>query len=227
MARAVQRLVAGGDVAMQISRVTCEMLRPVPIDRVTVRVRTEKRGRKVALMHAQLLARDEVCIDARVALVRAETVLVSAIAHQQADPTTPNPSTFPAFGFPFFSWSEGYHTAVELRLVRGPFGAGTAAMWMRPRIPLVHGETATGAQHAMVCADAGSGVTLGVDITRNTFVNADLTVHLLREPAGPWILLDGATWLNADAGRGLAETRLSDECGLVGRAQQSLVLQQR
>ena len=77
-----------------------------------------------------------------------------------------------------------------------------------------------------VPADSGNGISAALDFARYVFVNADLTINLLRRPIGEWICVDARTLL-APNGCGLAESQLFDEVGLVGRATQSLAVRQR
>ena len=58
------------------------------------------------------------------------------------------------------------------------------------------------------------------------FVNPDLTINLLRPPRGEWICVDARTLLGPGGG-GLAEARLFDTFGLVGRSTQSLNVRAR
>jgi hypothetical protein len=217
--RAAERLLP----EMRVARVTCEMLKPVPLARVMVKAEIEKAGRKSALVRAHVIADERVCIDARIALVRREPIPevvrthdVDVVALAESAP----------FVFPFFSWPVGYHTAVELKLARGVFGTGKTAFWMRQRGALVAGEEPSGAQRVAVVADAGSGITLAIDTRTHTCLNSDLTIHMFDDPRGEWILLDGRTWIGPE-GRGLAETRVSDERGVVGRGLQTLVVERR
>ena len=69
-----------------------------------------------------------------------------------------------------------------------------------------------------------TGVVL--DFRKWTFINADLTISLARQPVGEWILLDGETWVGPE-GAGLATARLGDSQGYFGRAVQSLVVARR
>jgi Thioesterase-like superfamily len=59
-----------------------------------------------------------------------------------------------------------------------------------------------------------------------SFLNADLTVSMAREPVGEWILLDAESWIGPE-GAGLAMARLADEGGYFGRVVQSLVIEKR
>ncbi|WP_354245264.1 hypothetical protein [Bradyrhizobium sp. LA2.1] len=65
-----------------------------------------------------------------------------------------------------------------------------------------------------------------LDFRAWTYINADLTVNLSRQPVGEWILLDGESWIGPD-GAGLAMSRLADRHGYFGRAVQSLVIEKR
>jgi hypothetical protein len=79
---------------------------------------------------------------------------------------------------------------------------------------------------ALVAADFGNGVSRVLDFESHLFVNTDLTVHLHREPAGEWVLLDARTRVE-EAGTGLAWSALSDERGPIGIAAQSLFVAAR
>ncbi|MEA2209837.1 MAG: hypothetical protein QOF54_2314, partial [Solirubrobacteraceae bacterium] len=70
------------------------------------------------------------------------------------------------------------------------------------------------------------GISACLPFERFLFINADLTLHLLRQPTGDWIGLDARTWLVAE-GTGTAESVLHDERGPLGRAFQTLVVQPR
>lgn len=219
LVRAAERLVPG----MEVARFFCEMLRPVPIARLRVVAEVEKAGRKVVVVRARVLADERVCLDARIGCVRVADVGAPMRTHAG---TPVSPDICAPFQFPFFTTPVGYHTAIECRVAHGAYGVGKMALWMRQRGPLVAGEEPSGAQRALVVADAGSGVSIGLDTRQFTFVNADLAVHLQRAPEGPWILMDATTWFER-SGRGLAETALSDARGFVGRAGQTLVLEAR
>jgi hypothetical protein len=94
------------------------------------------------------------------------------------------------------------------------------------RHPLVAGETPSGLQRVAVAADSGNGISAILDFHRYIFVNSDLTINLLRKAQGEWICIDARTLLGTDGG-GLAEARIFDVHGLIGRSTQSLAIRLR
>ena len=78
----------------------------------------------------------------------------------------------------------------------------------------------------MCIRDSSNGTASTLDFRAWTYINADLTVNLSRQPVGEWILLDGESWIGPD-GTGLATSRLADRHGYFGRAVQSLVIEKR
>ena len=78
----------------------------------------------------------------------------------------------------------------------------------------------------MTAADSASGVAIAVDPRRVTFVNGDLTIALHRAPGSDGNCLDAAT-TGEPHGIGLAQARLWDESGLVGRSLQTVLLEPR
>ena len=116
---------------------------------------------------------------------------------------------------------------MEYRFVSGSFlGPGPAAVWMRPRRPLVDGEEVSPLQRVLVAADSGNGVSAALDWRRWLFINVDLTVQLERLPEGEWVCLDAATRAGP-GGIGSADTLLHDARGRIGRALQTLLVSER
>src|SRR5258708_1365231 len=78
------------------------------------------------------------------------------------------------------------------------------------------------------CVLAGfcSGTPAAFGFREWSFIKADLTVGLSRQPGGEWLLLDGESWIGPD-GAGLAMWRLGDAHGYFGRAVLSLVIEKR
>ena len=210
-----------------ISRLTANLVRPVPISELTVNVTPVYVGRNAAHFSAQLLAQGK------------EVGVFTALAQRESDFTVPDglpghplplapllPDDCPVVQFPFAGRHVGYSDLVETRAARGEIFDGPCAIWFRLHHPLVSGETPSAYQRVAVAADSGNGISAILDFDRYSFVNSDLTINLLRHPVGEWICLDARTHLGSN-GCGLAESALYDVHGLIGRATQSLAVRAR
>jgi hypothetical protein len=119
----------------------------------------------------------------------------------------------------------GFWTANDVEIVAGNWTEpGPGAAWFRLRCPVVAGEPLSGAVRVAAAADFGSGVGNPLRFTHATGINADVTVVLHRHPAGEWVCLESGAWANSH-GVGMAETRLHDERGPIGRAVQTLLVE--
>lgn len=208
---------------MAVARVTVELLRPIPIAVLRVTTAVLRAGKKVQWLSADLMAAD----GALLARAYAVTMRTAELALPRKGDPLSDPIAAPAacepFAFDFFRSDVGYHTGMELRLARGRLGEGLVAMWMRMRQPLLADQAPSPLQRVMIAADSGNGVSQVLDPRRFTFVNPDLTVYLHRPPVGEWVCLDART-IPQERGIGLADTRLLDEQGPIGRSVQSLLI---
>jgi hypothetical protein len=219
LARAIEAQAPG----FVIARITVDFLLPVPIDRLAVRVETLRAGSKVQRLVARVLHGERVMAQALAALVRPGAV---AIESPSNDPALAPPEHGRPFQFPFFSEPVSYHEAMETRLVRGDWGSGRVAAWMRQRVPLVAGTPTSPLERVLVAADSGSGVSAAIEHKRFTAINADLTVSVHRPLEGEWVGMDCLS-IYEPHGVGLADTRLHDVRGPIGRALQSLLVEAR
>ncbi|HEY7147365.1 MAG TPA: thioesterase family protein [Streptosporangiaceae bacterium] len=210
------------DPRQRLSRVTVDILRPVPVGKVSLRVRTVRPGRRVALLEAVMEADGQEVLHARGWRITRPAGEVPAIGTGGTPPPIPPQGRAPDFRR---AHTDGYLSAIEWRFVTGggfrEYAEGSA--WTRPRIPLLPGEHASPMSRALLVADSGSGVAAALDPGKFQYINVDLTVVLPRDPAGDWLLLDSATTIGSD-GTGLAQTSLSDTGGWCGRAMQTLLV---
>jgi hypothetical protein len=208
---------------MLVARFTIDFLRPVPIDRLRVQIDPLRSGTKVQRVIGQLLHADRPVAHAVITLIRREAVLVQP--GSEVDPL-PSPDASRPFQFPFFREPDGYHTAMETRLARGEFGLGRVAAWMRQRIPLVPDRPPSPLERVLVAADSSSGVSAALNHRLQSAINPDLTVALSRSLEGEWVGLDSVSTYEPN-GIGLADTRICDARGTIGRVLQGLVLEAR
>ncbi len=209
-----------------IGRITIEVLRPVPLAPLTVSSEVVRPGRSVELVEAVMA---EPGAGAR-PIARAVAWRLRAddgVAALDSGPPPPGPDA--GAERPFFPTGQdvGYHTAMDYRFVEGGFTElGPARVWLRMRQPLVAGEPTSPLARVLVAADSGNGVSAALDYRRHLFINTELTVHLIREPAGEWVHLDAVTYVGPH-GVGLSETVLYDETGRLGRGAQTLLVRRR
>ena len=229
--RAIERLGGGrmgdGDgPPAQVGRITYEIVRSVPIGRVRVSAEVVRPGRRVELVEA-LLADDGGTELIRARGWRLRTDEVDFERPRGFPDAPPGPDGLEPK--PFFETGSdvGYHTSMEYGFAEGAFQEpGPATAWLRMDVGLVAGERPTPLQRLLAAADTGNGISAALDWRKYLFINVDLTVHIHRLPEGEWICLDAVT-LPERTGIGMADTRLFDERGALGRAVQTLLIAPR
>ncbi len=223
LARAIERLAAGPRRPL-LTRLSAEILAPVPVADLVVRARVVRPGRRVAWCTADLATAaepDTPLVHLHAWVMRREDDL--AVPRTPTDPAPPpgTPAPRPE------GWDPGYLDAVEWRTVAGGFGQpGPATVWTQLRVDLLAGEAPSGVQRVCAVADSGSGISALDAPARLVFVNTDLTIHLVREPDGPAVWMASTTTLDP-AGIGLARTTLGDARGELGTAAQTLFVAPR
>ena len=204
----------------RVVRVTVELRRPIALAPLRAVARSIELGRTVQRLAATLEQGDHEVARATALAVHVAAIEIPALA---ADPPPPLPDGLAPFALPLFPDRVGYDKAMDLRIARGTWGAGPVAAWLRMRVPLVDDEPPSPLVRVLCAADSGNGVSPVLDPARFTFLNADLTVNVFRPPSGEWIGLDAVSSA-MPSGLGLADARLFDEQGPIGRATQSLVV---
>jgi hypothetical protein len=212
--------------AWRLARITVDMLRPVPIAPVSVRVAAIRRGGRAQWLEATLLADDGTVLMRATGLrVRRAAIELPPAKDPPAAPL-PGPDMLEPLVFPFFPTAIGYHRAVEVRIARGEWSRTPTAAWLRLLVPLVEGREAPALANLVALADAANGVAIVLDPSRYAFINPDLAITTWRDPQGEWFGLD--THATADGGGGgLCHAVLHDGAGTLGHSVQSLLVQMR
>lgn len=224
--RAIERVAAGHGLT-HISRLTANLLRPVPIGELDIELATDYAGRNAGHFSARLMAGGkEVARFTALVQRESEVCLPQGLPGHPLPLAPRGPEESPLDIFPFASEHVGYADLVETRVAQGRLFHGPCAVWFRLRHPLLAHELPSVYQRVAVAADSGNGISAILDLKSYSFVNSDLTVNLLRRPHGEWICLDARTYLGPDGG-GLAESALYDIHGFIGRATQSLSVSRR
>lgn len=210
---------------MHITRLTIDLMRPVPLAPLAIETEVLRQGRKIQLCEVRLKAEGVLVVRATVLKIRSDSTLPLPPDVNDLPVEMPGPEQSAAEPANF---SNGpFVTGMSLRAARGRFGVpGPSAIWFRVDRPLIEGAPVSQIMRAVVAADFSNGTSAVLDFREWTFLNADLTVSLARPPVGDWILLDGESWIGPE-GAGLAMARLGDRRGYFGRAVQSLVIEPR
>lgn len=224
IARSVE-IVAGANEegGKLLTRLTLDLIRPIPMAGFRVDVEMRREGRKVATVAATLSdLNGKPCVTGSALLVApSETPdLPSApISPLKVADATPGP-------FPIQNTAHGEAAFGQFMDVRYPRGEtpdpGPTKMWMKV-MPLVEGETPSSFQRICPLADCGNATARNADLSEVGFVNPDLTIVAHRQTGADWLLSDGVSHWHGN-GIGLAEARISDEAGPVATALQSVIL---
>jgi hypothetical protein len=196
----------------------------VPVAPLTIEREVLRQGRKIQLCGVRLKADGVVVVSASVLKIKQQAAeLPPEIAPLPVDFPGPDQSMVE----PADLASSPFVRCISMRAAHGRFGQmGPGAIWFRVDRPLIAGAAVSQAMRAVVASDFTNGTSPVLDFSQWTFINADLTVSMARQPVGDWILLDGQTWIGPD-GAGLAMSRLADRQGYFGQAIQSLVIERR
>jgi hypothetical protein len=213
---------------LRIARLSFELLRPVPFAPLSITTSVIRPGRRVQELAAELHAGEQLICRARA--LRVSEVPAGLPAPGSTVGQAPMPA--PEHGTPVrFALDDADRmsfaaSAMEMRWLDDPKALGPARVWMRLRHPLLPGTRPSPLARLAATADFGNGVSAELSFEHFLFINADLSIHLQREPRGEWIGLDARTLLQS-GGIGLAESVLHDLEGPIGRAFQTLVVQPR
>lgn len=238
LARSIERVDTDTDtdtpIDWQVSRLTVELTRPVPVGReLTITTEVERPGRRVSLVASRLTDGETEVARVRALRIRNQSMPLPPETVRPLDVIPGVPDGVPTQRV---TWAVGdgpaFHThGCEHRFTEGAWDQpGPVAVWIRLRLPVVEGEVPTGVQRAAAAADFGNGVSTGLPYEGFTFINPDLTVSLVRAPVGEWIGMRTATHYGhaaASSGSGLAESELFDAEGRVGRSVQMLFIDER
>lgn len=228
LARSIQRYEDGE--RMFTARVTVELLRPVPLSPLSLRVRWERPGKRVQLVGASIEAEGvEVARATGLRIRRTKLPLPDSTLPELTAPPHHSEGRARAGVGQMSGEGIGFAThGAEHRMVEGGFDRrGPAIDWIRLNHPLVAGEPTLPLCRVVAAADFGNGISAVLSRADGfSFVNPDLSVYLHREPVGEWICLDARSQVSA-TGVGLAESALWDEQGPIGRSLQALLIDKR
>ncbi|MGH1373066.1 MAG: thioesterase family protein [Cellvibrionaceae bacterium] len=221
IARSFEHLVTD----KQLTKLSVEILRPVPLSGFYVEATIRKQGRMVTTASAKIVDKSGKLIASanslhiQVQSLRAMTSVDEVMpAFELAEPGDfPIKST--AHGLPSFS------SGIEVRYPPGEDDRpGPTLLWMRT-LPLIENEIPSPFQSLCPLADCGNGLSRNEELSDLSFMNPDITIVMHRAPKGEWLGSKSQShWQST--GIGLAQATLFDQQGAIGSAMQTLLLQE-
>jgi hypothetical protein len=208
-ARAAEQARAG-DPDLACGRLTVDLFRSVPLAPVSVTTRTVRAGRRIAVL--------EVTVEQDGAPVGQGRAVLLRRSQQPGGTFRPAPAWDaprpPELGPPRSQSTSRWTAPWESWPAGGTDGPLTGGLWIRDTHPLVTGEQLTPAVRVAMAADLASPVsnysTLGL-----SFINADYTVYLGRDPQGEYVGIQPSSHIS-EAGVAAGHCVLHDLRGAVG-----------
>jgi hypothetical protein len=223
LARAVE--AAESPIPMRIARLSFDLMRPFPMRPLKPRIRLVRGGRRIQVLDAWLE-------DGDVPVAR-----VSALRVRRDSSLNPG-GEFVASGRPpprpeldrkdhcqqqRISYLPGWMRAVDYLREEVSVPGQTNRAWVRLRHPLVACEITRPSARLAALGDFSSGIANALDFSEWTSPNADLSLHILREPETEWLFLEGSAAISDD-GLGQSNAIISDEVGVCAWGQASLLV---
>ena len=218
---------AGPGPGFVLTRLTVELWHPVPLAPLELSARPVRRGRRVAVVDAEVRHAGRVLVRASgqwaLASSAAPLAAAGAMPVEAGVPERPRQAVDPADGDIEYPRPGFNCDAAELRPLRGSTEeSGPGTVWARLLHPVVAGFPLTPLQRAATLSDLGAAVGWEWSPRGAAFINPDVTLQLVRYPRGEWVCLDSRTSAGPD-GVGMCETVLWDDFGRFGRVLQSQV----
>jgi Thioesterase-like superfamily len=226
LVRALERCAARDDT--RLSRVAVDLLGPVPAEGdLWVRAQVERPGKQIELISAEMLAPGpdgQPRPTARASGWRLQQLDTGELVHAAA----PLPRAISEARSRNLEkdWDRNYVHSLDWRWLTKLLNDGPGESWVKPTVNLVNGEAMTPLERLFAVADCANGIGSRLDITKWTFLNNDLVVHIHRIPDGEWIGIRAETNYGPD-GIGTTVGTLFDESGAVAAIQQSVLVRPR
>ena len=224
---------AAREADLRVVRLTVDLFRAVPLVPLVLDWRFVRRGRRIAVIEAQLAppAGGDAISRASALLLRPSEDLPRSWEHTTAPPPLDLEGAEPA---EFMSranrevFPPGFHWSFEVRMGADEHGP---AAWITTPLDLLPGVPMTPLQRCAAVADLTFGLSgrsllrqriVDVDAWRVPMINTDTTIYWERPPVGTWFGFRHAL-LTDHQGIGLAEVDLADAEGRLGRSLQAML----
>ena len=205
-------------VPMTVSRLTADLVRPLPLGRrLTVEPTVVREGKKIQLVDLHLMVDGE--LHARASALRLRDADLSALdGLPTGAPADGGSPLVPPVEVPSMresaSSDRGFLRGVDMRYAPSRDGS-TTGLWVRLEVPVVAGEPVSPSGRLALAFDFANnmGVDFGAEPTAST-INPDVNAHVLRTQSGEWVAITGLTRFLPSLGRGVVRATLHDAEGV-------------
>ena len=227
LVRALERCERRDDT--RLGRVVVDLLGGVPAEGdLWVRAQLQRAGKQIELVGAEMLAAGpdgEPRPVARASGWRLRHQDTREVLQAAADLPRPRAEARDR-NLKALDWDRNYVHSLDWLWLTERLAEGPGESWIRPTVDLVTGEAMTPLERLFAVADCANGIGSKLDITKWTFLNTDLAVHVFRIPDGEWIGIRAETSYGPE-GIGTTVGTLFDERGAVGAIQQCVLVRRR
>ncbi|MFE2934690.1 thioesterase family protein [Streptomyces sp. NPDC059278] len=218
VAHALERHLATRPGNLVLARISYDILGRIALDECEITVETVRPGRTIELLEATVTIGGRPVVRARAWLLASmDTSAVADSPHERL----PAPEELTPWAMSE-RWDGGFVSSIDVRRTP-PLRKGRTAAWASSPVDLVAGEPSGPLASYIALVDIANGIAVQQDPTAWMFPNLDLTIHLHRQPEGPWTGLDTTTTFGP-SGQGLTSSVLHDLRGPVGHAEQILTV---
>ncbi len=228
VAHVIEQRHASAD--MMITRLTTDLIRPVPLAPLAVESRVVRPGRRIQVIEA--IMRDG---DLEVVLATALMIRIASIDLPERPDSgweqPPGPDRAErvdtADWTGFMKPMPRFHVhGVEIRTLDQSFyTAGRGTSWFRLVHPVVAGTPTSPFVRTATLADLGNGNSTAVDPKEWLYVNPDVDLSLHRSLDGEWLGMRSFAHQH-NTGIGLAQSTIFDANGPIGTVTQSQLIEQ-
>ena len=214
---------------MSLSRLTVDLVRPVPIgERLWIDHTVIREGKVIQVVDSVVRSTDSECVRARTLRIRdqelgGDAALAATTDDHGVVQALPAPHQLPSTGdLPGVAGFLG--AGVELRRNNEPLD-GPSIAWVRLRVPVVAGEPIRATSRVTAPMDCVNLIGVHGLPPAVTAINPDVSAHVMRSPVGEWVALVGDTRFASSIAHGFSMATMIDLDGVFGVTSTSQVVQ--
>ncbi len=209
---------------MQVCRISYDLFKPVPMASLSLSSRWIREGKRLKILETTLLAGDQAVSKATTLMMAKSSIppFPEQTPELQQPPSKEGLAERPLFN-PASKAMQGLNGLLKAKVVSGVNGQGQGCAWLKLPVGIAPDIELTPLLHAALICDYGNGMAQIKASDKVGFINADITLNLLRMPTSEWICLDATAQAMDATGIGIIESQLYDEQGLFARVSQSIM----